>query len=92
MGGIGKTTLAQAIYNDVEVKEHFDLQAWVCVSEEFDVCRVTKTLLHSVFSTSHNDVTNLNSLQVKMKERLTGHKFLIVLDDVWKQDSRNNAK
>ncbi|XP_048425081.1 putative disease resistance RPP13-like protein 1 [Pyrus x bretschneideri] len=37
MGGIGKTTLAQFLYDDVGVRQHFELRAWVCVSEEFDV-------------------------------------------------------
>ena len=33
MVGIGKTTLAQLIYNHPEVKAHFDERIWVCASE-----------------------------------------------------------
>ncbi|OMO75873.1 Disease resistance protein [Corchorus olitorius] len=43
MGGVGKTTLAQLVYNDEIVKEHFDLAALICVSKEMDICRVTKS-------------------------------------------------
>ncbi|XP_010100144.2 putative disease resistance protein At3g14460 [Morus notabilis] len=84
MGGIGKTTLAQLVYNDKKVVECFDFMAWVCVSEQFGVFSITKTLLQS--SSSFEDkVTDLNLLQVKLKEKLTGKKFLVVLDDVWNE-------
>ncbi|XVE68892.1 hypothetical protein DITRI_Ditri09bG0105800 [Diplodiscus trichospermus] len=82
MGGIGKTTLAQLIYNDKRVEKRFDLKAWVCVSEEFDAFRVTKTILEEI-SSSGNAGQNLNQLQLKIKEKLLQKKFLIVLDDVW---------
>ncbi|XVF83163.1 hypothetical protein PTKIN_Ptkin16aG0111600 [Pterospermum kingtungense] len=83
MGGVGKTTLAQLIYNDKRVEEWFDLKAWVCVSEEYDASRVTNIILGGSSSSSGED---LNQLQLKLKERLLGKKFLFVLDDVWNEN------
>ena len=84
MAGIGKTTLAQVLYNDDRVMEHFEFAAWVCVSEEFDICRITKTVLEAATSIPC-DIKDINLLQLKLKEKLTGKKFLLVLDDVWNE-------
>ena len=90
MGGLGKTTLAQLAFNDKEAQTHFDLRVWVCVSDDFDVLRVTRTILqYSV----HSDVKDLNQLdlnqlQLKLKEQLSRKKFLLVLDDVWNENRR----
>ena len=81
MGGAGKTTLAQLLYNDQRVKQHFDLKAWVCVSEEFDLIRVTKVILEQI-TRSKIKTNNLNQLQVELKEKINMKKFLLVLDDV----------
>ncbi|XP_059445314.1 putative disease resistance RPP13-like protein 1 [Corylus avellana] len=89
MGGIGKTTLAQLVYNDNRVKEHFDLKAWVCVSDPFDVFMVMKTIIEEIGLSTNADSTNLNHLQINLKKMLTGKRFLFVLDDVW---DKNNAK
>ncbi|XP_048420387.1 putative disease resistance RPP13-like protein 1 [Pyrus x bretschneideri] len=84
MGGVGKTTLARALYNDDKVNEHFTLRSWACVSEDYDAIRVTKTLLESVTSKPCN-MTDLNLLQVELREQLKGKKFLFVLDDLWNE-------
>ncbi|XP_059453291.1 putative disease resistance RPP13-like protein 1 [Corylus avellana] len=85
MGGIGKTTLAQFLFNDEEVQKNFDLKAWAYVSEDFDVVKVTKTILKNVDPESCNDNDDLNLLQLKLKEKLEGKKFLVVLDDLWNE-------
>jgi hypothetical protein len=85
MGGIGKTTLAQLLFNDKEVQNFFDLKVWACVSEDFDAVRVTKTVLKSVTFESCDD-NDLNLLQVKLKEKLNGKKYLIILDDLWNEN------
>ncbi|GMI95920.1 hypothetical protein like AT3G14470 [Hibiscus trionum] len=85
MGGVGKTTLAQLVYKDVRIENSFELSAWVCVSEEFNVLKVTKTLIHAVASDIDKS-DNLNSLQVQLQKELQGRKFLIVLDDMWNEN------
>ncbi|KAL7203581.1 hypothetical protein ACSBR2_016784 [Camellia fascicularis] len=82
MGGIGKTTLAQLVYNHETVQKHFNLKAWACVSDEFDILRITKAIYDSVTSQTCS-FNNLDQAQVQLQKALAGRKFLIVLDDVW---------
>ncbi|XP_044499310.1 putative disease resistance RPP13-like protein 1 [Mangifera indica] len=82
MGGIGKTTIARILYNHKQLEDlKFDKKAWVCVSTYFDVLKISKELIEQFSSSVPN---NLNELQVKLKEAVSGKKFLIVLDDIWK--------
>ncbi|KAL3748955.1 hypothetical protein ACJRO7_010100 [Eucalyptus globulus] len=85
MGGIGKTALAQRLYNDVKVSSCFEKRAWVCVSDVFNVLDITRTILRSITEVS-NEGEDLNRLQVKLKDSLSGKKFLVVLDDVWNEN------
>ncbi|XP_027113945.1 putative disease resistance RPP13-like protein 1 [Coffea arabica] len=82
MGGLGKTTLAQMVYEDLGVEVSFPTRALVCISEEYDPTRITKEILRQL-GISFGESDNLLSLQVKLRGGLTEKKFLLVLDDVW---------
>ncbi|XP_006355884.1 putative disease resistance protein RGA4 [Solanum tuberosum] len=91
MGGLGKTTLAQMIFNDERVTEHFNPKIWVCVSDDFDEKRLIKTIVGNIERRSL-DVEDLASFQKKLQELLTGKRYLLVLDDVWNDDQEKWAK
>ncbi|XP_073014309.1 disease resistance protein RGA2-like [Typha latifolia] len=89
IGGVGKTTLAQLVCKDERVKQHFSLIMWVCVSETFDVVKLTREILdQSHRNRSHGDIENFNSLQLILEEKLRSERFLLVLDDVWNEKER----
>ncbi|KAH9782481.1 putative disease resistance protein [Citrus sinensis] len=66
-------------------KCHFDVKAWVSVSDDFDVLRISRALLESITSTNC-DFKTLNEVQVKLRIIVDGKKFLLVLDDVWNEN------
>ncbi|XP_074264699.1 disease resistance protein RGA2-like [Silene latifolia] len=84
IGGLGKTTLAQLLYNDERVEKKFELKLWVCVSEVFDIKEITKKILMSATnSKSHN--LEMDQLQGQLRKEIGGKKYLLVLDDVWNE-------
>ncbi|XP_027082136.1 disease resistance protein RGA2-like [Coffea arabica] len=85
VGGLGKTTLAQLVFHDKRVIEHFELKLWVWVSEDFDVKRIIKALIESAKGTSA-EALGLDPLQRNLQELLRGKRYLVVLDDVWNEN------
>ncbi|KAJ4968175.1 hypothetical protein NE237_014876 [Protea cynaroides] len=72
MGGLGKTTLAQLVFNDPLTVKHFDLRI------------LLKEIIESVGAKC--DASNLDVIARYLEETLTGKRFLLVLDDVWSED------
>ncbi|XP_078158655.1 uncharacterized protein LOC144554215 [Carex rostrata] len=84
MGGFGKTTLAQLVFNDSRIHGFFNKRCWVCVSEDFDLVRLTKAIVESV-SDNPCEFSELSKLQDVLKEKISGHGLFLVLDDVWNE-------
>ncbi|KAJ3708567.1 hypothetical protein LUZ61_012272 [Rhynchospora tenuis] len=90
-GGIGKTTLAQLVYNDPQVEQHFNLRMWVCVSDKFDEVNLTKEIIQAAAGNGENydRIVNFAKLQRMLQDSVALKRFLLVLDDVWSDKEKN---
>ncbi|XP_015890023.3 disease resistance RPP13-like protein 4 [Ziziphus jujuba] len=84
MGGLGKTTIAQTIFNHREMEEHFERRMWVSVSQTFTEEEIMRSMLRNLGDASVGD--DKGELLKKIKQYLLGKRYLIVMDDVWSLD------
>ncbi|XP_057247824.1 putative disease resistance protein RGA3 isoform X2 [Beta vulgaris subsp. vulgaris] len=92
VGGLGKTALAQLVFNDARVLSAFPLRLWTCVSDhdqkQLDVEGILRKILASI--TGHQpDGSTKEWVQSQIREKLASNKCLLVLDDVW-TENRNH--
>ncbi|GMN52867.1 hypothetical protein TIFTF001_022010 [Ficus carica] len=69
MGGLGKTTLAKKVYNDRDVKQHFDCAAWVPISQQCQLRYVLSEILIHVGFVISDELTS-NTSERRRKEGL----------------------
>ena len=86
IGGLGKTTLAQLVFNDEEINKHFEQKLWVCVSEDFDVKIIVEKILECATKKKPAENLQMNTLANDLHKEDNGKKYLLVLDDVWNED------
>lgn len=97
MGGIGKTALAQLVFNSPLARRRFFPRIWVCLSRTSCIGKdVRKEVLQSILMAlgleeefilaidSGGD--SLGDLELAVHEQLKGKRYLIVFDDVWNVD------
>ncbi|PON61949.1 NB-ARC domain, LRR domain containing protein [Parasponia andersonii] len=89
MGGLGKTTLVSRVYDDLEVKKHFQHHVWVTVSQSFKLDEILRQIVQQLFSEIKQpfpqgvDSTDNHILKTIIINFLRGKRYLLVLDDVW---------
>ncbi|KAL8042737.1 hypothetical protein ABFX02_09G072800 [Erythranthe guttata] len=84
MGGIGKTTLARNAY--VKFMKHFDIRAWVTISQNYNVREILIEILLCINKAESRETLSAKSegeLGVKVHQSLWGRRYLIVMDDIW---------
>ncbi|KQJ87292.1 disease resistance RPP13-like protein 4 isoform X3 [Brachypodium distachyon] len=88
-GGVGKTTLAQKIYNDQKIKGNFKKHAWICVSQNYNEANILKEILRN-FGVHEEQGETIPELQSKIAETIEGNSFFLVLDDMWQSNVWTN--
>ena len=85
MGGLGKTTLARRVYNDRNVKRHFDCRVWVSVSQEYRIGEPLMRIANSVLTPTPQQRRKVKETELgnTLRDSLKSKTYLIVLDDLW---------
>ncbi|CDP12429.1 unnamed protein product [Coffea canephora] len=92
MGGAGKTTLAKKVYNHADVRARFNCRAWVCVSSSYDHKEVLRSIIKQLNTISKELLEVLEKmeeqdLEQRLYQDLQDKCYLVVLDDVWKEEA-----
>ncbi|KAH0757239.1 hypothetical protein KY290_020732 [Solanum tuberosum] len=93
MGGIGKTTLARKTYDHLAIRyHHFDILAWVTISQEFRVRNVLLEALRCIskqavrVNAKDYDKMDDSELADLVQKNLNRRRYLVVVDDIWSTD------
>ncbi|XP_048552510.1 disease resistance protein RGA5-like [Triticum urartu] len=88
-GGLGKTTLAKAVYDKIKVE--FDSVAFVSMSQNPDMTKIFKKLLYELDKSKYATINEaardegqlLDDLRISLQDR----RYLIVIDDIWDEEA-----
>jgi hypothetical protein len=89
-GGMGKTTLAQKIFNEKSIQEHFKMKVWLSITQHFDETEMLKTAIEHAGGV-HGGTQDKTILTRTLSNTLSTGRFLLVLDDVWSDQAWNHV-
>ncbi|CAO2150441.1 unnamed protein product [Urochloa humidicola] len=85
VGGLGKTTLAKAVYD--ELKPRYDCGAFLSIGRKPDLAQVFKDIFLLLLDKKEHKVirgvTNQQLLIDELRKFLQNRRYFIVIDDVW---------
>ncbi|OEL16256.1 Disease resistance protein RPP13 [Dichanthelium oligosanthes] len=85
-GGLGKTTLAKAVHDEIEGQ--FDCTAFVSVSRNPDAKKLLKDMLYQLDNVGHPGANfdELKHFIDLVRKFLKDKRYLIVIDDIWDKE------
>ncbi|XBH81883.1 hypothetical protein VPH35_107367 [Triticum aestivum] len=86
-GGMGKTTLANQVYQDLKGK--FECQAFISVSQNPNMKKILRTILSEVSNKDYalTKARDEQQLISKISNFLVDKSYFIVVDDVWNKET-----
>ncbi|TYH21405.1 hypothetical protein ES288_A04G041500v1 [Gossypium darwinii] len=83
VGGIGKTTIMNHVYDKLQEETKFSKMIWITVSQSPDIRKLQKDIAHTMSNDLSDDETTIErAAKIREDLRRTGS-YLIILDDVW---------
>ncbi|TVU25384.1 hypothetical protein EJB05_27878 [Eragrostis curvula] len=82
-GGLGKTTVANAVYH--QVRGEFECHAFVSVSHNPDLNRILSSILRQFSGESYGNTETWPAEEIidKIRLFLADKRYIIILDDIW---------
>nr|UBY06981.1 NBS-LRR disease resistance protein [Dasypyrum villosum] len=86
-GGMGKTTLANQVYQDL--KGEFKCRAFLSVSRNPDIMNIMRTIFSEVSGQRYADTEagSIQQLISKIVDFLADKRYFVVIDDIWDVDA-----
>ncbi|KHN43804.1 Disease resistance protein RPM1 [Glycine soja] len=85
--GVGKTTLAKQVYD--QVRNNFECHALITVSQSYSAEGLLRRLLDELCKLKKEDppkdVSNMESLTEEVRNRLRNKRYVVLFDDVWNE-------
>ncbi|KAF3457000.1 hypothetical protein FNV43_RR01657 [Rhamnella rubrinervis] len=85
--------------DELDIEKNFKCRAWVYVSQEYNLRKLFLDILKWIipkrkYKRTIEDLQNMyvEDLEAKLKEELSGKKYFIVMDDVWKSQVWEEVK
>ncbi|XP_071926846.1 putative late blight resistance protein homolog R1A-4 [Coffea arabica] len=93
MAGIGKTTLANKVYNDPEIVSYFHVRACCCVSQVYTKRDLLLEILgHIIELTDNILVKPVEDLELLLSQKLRRNRYLVFMDDIWGIEAWNQLQ